>query len=75
MSELTLPTQGEMTHEHRVTIGSLKHGLYLLGMATTDFERTDERCAMDNSRVPHRYEQLSDEDRQLILKIHAPRTV
>lgn len=68
MPQKTIPTSGEMTHEHRVILGSTIFGLYMLGMATTNFERTDEWCAMDNVGVPFLYENLTDEQRAHIEK-------
>lgn len=59
-----------ISRDDRVVLACSYYGLYAIGMATNDFERTDENCAMDNVGVPYYQEQLT-EDHLAVLKRHA----
>jgi hypothetical protein len=50
----------------RVYIAQSVFGLYTFGMATTDFDKCDEDCAMNNSRVPYSWDQI---DRMTFIKL------
>lgn len=62
------PTKGEMSRKHRILVGSVIFGLYVLGFAVTDSEKIDEDCRMDNACVPRHYEDLREKDRKYILE-------
>lgn len=66
--ENLLPTKGEMSRKHRILVGSVIFGLYTLGLAITESEKIDEDCCMDNSGIPHHYEDLREKDRKHILE-------
>jgi hypothetical protein len=71
MNDIVIPAEGEMSRQHRIILGSNYYGLYVLGMASTDFERTDEDCGMDNIGVPRRYEDLTEKHREKLLSVLA----
>lgn len=61
-----VPLSGPISREDRVALASRVHGLYLIGQASCEAQRLDEDCAMDNARVPQRYEELTAEDRKAL---------
>lgn len=64
-----IPTNGEMSRQHRVTLGTCMYGLYVLGLATTPSEECDEDCAMNNMGVPYRYEDLTATQRATLDRV------
>lgn len=52
-----------LARNERIYLATRIHGLYTLGMAVTESEKTDEDCCMDNTGVPHYYSQLNERDR------------
>lgn len=64
------PKEGELPRKDRVRLAVVMYGLYLIGQASNDLERIDEDCAMDNSQIPRRYEELNDLQRYVITGGH-----
>lgn len=50
-----------LTRKERINIATHFYGLYTIGLASNDFQRIDEDCAMDNMRVPFLKSQLTPE--------------
>lgn len=59
-----------ISRAERITLAVCVYGLYTMGLATTDSERCDEDCAMDNMRVPYYKEQLTPRDVAALERIH-----
>lgn len=57
-----------LSRNDRIYLGAVYYGLYTLGMAGSDSERTDEDCAMDNFGVPYYQYQLSDSHKEILAK-------
>lgn len=66
----------KLTRKERVTLATRVFGLYMMPLyyadAKTDSELTDIDCAMDNSRVPHYRDQLSEQMKSILLEDEKP---
>ena len=61
-----MTTRVELPRFHRVLLATLHYGLYMIGHASTDSERIDEDCCMDNCGVPIFQDQVSEKQQALI---------
>lgn len=60
-----------LSREDRLTLAQCYYGWYTFGMATTDSERVDEDCAMDNNGVPYYEDQLTDKHKEVLARFKA----
>ena len=58
-----------LPRKSRIDLAVLVHGLYTFGMATTDCERCDEDCAMDNMGIPYYKYQLTERDKEVLARL------
>lgn len=56
----------EIDRNDRISIACTFYGLYMIGLATTEIEKIDENCAMDNFGVPYYKHQLTDGHKQYL---------
>lgn len=57
-----------LSREDRLILAQSYFGWYTFGMATTESERVDENCAMDNGGVPIYEDQLTDKHKEVLKK-------
>lgn len=57
----------------RIAIACRFYGLYTIGFASTEREKVDEDCCMDNMRVPYRTDQLTEDMQQYLSDLNVRR--
>lgn len=62
-------TSEYLTHEERLDLAVLVHGLYTFPMA----DKIDAQCAMDNFGIPFLQSQLTERDRVVLNQMRAHR--